>query len=400
MKKKFRNKSIWGTTFLFIVNLYSSSFGTIIPIILNVLVLSFFFLSRQKISLLNKYQINTILFSLIIVGATLISSISNLHFSSYVWGRNIRITISLILFALIANNFLYKIKSKEIIISLIITLLINVIVVYIEMIFPSIKDFLYKIFDTEKELKELKFRAFGLFTSFDACGLSICVLMSILIALNNKIKKNVIIPLFIFSYLSIFFVSRTTMIVGSILLLIFIKVIYKKNKFLLYFVILPFLALVAYKAYYYLSNLINNNTIILNESYGDSYEVLTKKMLFFPENFYSLLIGTGESMASSDIGYVKIIFMSGITGLLLIIALYNYTLFDLKKFCNFEDSNKRIYNFFLLFYLLLLIYNYKLLLLYSRTCSDLYFLLIFSFEARYRYLYKRNNILNPTFKYA
>lgn len=132
-----------------------------------------------------------------------------------------------------------------------------------------------------------------------------------------------------------------------------------------------------------MDNAIGAEGIGVESSYGNSTNALLGTMLVLPDTFEQILVGTGETIETSDIGYVKLIFMVGIIGLGLIIILYIGALNILRNSQIMDEELKLLRCFVGFVFILLLMMNYKLLYLYSRSVSDMFFL--FSM-----YLYSRN----------
>lgn len=362
------------TIIILFVNIYAS-FSTLLPIAVDTVAVFFLFIRNRKSLFINKYQYNLLGFSGLIILMLFLSAIANGIISSYSIFRGIRVSLFIFLMALICNNYLKKVPLNIFFNSLLVVLLINVICVYFQMIFPDTKAFFYSLFFTDKELKDLPLRAFGLYSSYDSTGLCICGLLLLILFKFRYCHKLKYFVLFLFVYLSVFFVSRYSMIIGTGLLLLMLAMIAKYRTRYFFLFIFPFLVV---SFVYIIQKVLAYFTVAdirLAESYGASDEMLLQ-MVVFPDNFWNILIGTGDTIDTSDIGYVKLIYMMGIGGIGILFLFYWYTLSWIKnlKTTSIDYSLFLLYTIAVLF--LLAIFNFKLLLMYSRGFSDLYIILI------------------------
>lgn len=376
-----KNRINWLLAFVLFINLYAS-FSTILPIFLDMIVVLGLLIRNGKISLLNRYQTNLLLISVLIVSLLMVSAIGNMKFSSYSLFRGIRISLLLAMIGLFCNNYMYKISIKTFTNTLFLVMLINVLCVYFQMIYPDCKQTFYSLFFTEKEYKMLPLRAFGLYSSYDATGLCTCGLLLLLFAKFLSYPKFKYFYWFLFVFISVFFISRYSMILGIFILLLFAGAIarYRFKVFITIFFPL-FVVITAYLVYYIISIL---SSLDLAYSYGDSEDMLVE-MIVFPDDIWSYIIGTGNTIDTSDIGYVKIVYMMGVSGVLAYLFFYGYSIYWMKGevFANKDYACLSLYAFSSL--ILLWLFNFKLLLIYSRGYADLYLIVII-------YLYSQRTI--------
>lgn len=300
---------------------------------------------------------------------TLIVSVANQEFSSYTIGKPLRLLLFLYIYN-IAGNIFYKFSEKEIDYGLALALLINVIFIYIEFFVPSTKDVIYSLLDTDKELKDVFLRSFGLYSSYDFTGLCVNILMLYLYILIRKTKNVLLTIPFVGTFIASFLVSRLTMMVSSMISFLFLFEMYKRQRKTFLFLVFPIIGFIGYQVYEYAIILIDS--VNINESYNESsFDILKDSMLFFPDSILECLFGTGLTQGGSDIGYVKLVFMIGIIGTVMILRLY---IKGYKMLPRVSDSYARLFLFSVM--ILLFAYNSKLLFLCSRGISDLFFLLL------------------------
>lgn len=345
-------------------------------------------LFTNSLSKTNKYESYLLRMAFIVLLYTIIISIVNLQFSPYTLGRHTRICIVLLAFIVIVNTYLKK-KSPKLLINVFITLgLLNVCFIFAEIISPTFKEFMYSLMPSGHEFELMPLRASGLCGDFEGCGLINACLMVLLTQLYIKTKNKGILIFLIITFASCFFVSRTAMLLGLFVFALNLFFISKNDKKFFWLIIVPVLCAIFIFVVVPIYNQVMDNAIGaegigVESSYGNSTNALLGTMLVLPDTFEQILVGTGETIETSDIGYVKLIFMVGIIGLGLIIILYIGALNILRNSQIMDEELKLLRCFVGFVFILLLMMNYKLLYLYSRSVSDMFFL--FSM-----YLYSRN----------
>lgn len=352
-------------------NLYS--FPLSITLGVDVLVCLFVLFSTSVITYGNKYIRNIIICAFFLGLYTVIVCFVNGSDSIYTIGKPLRFVFTLIVFAFLSTRFA-KYSNKEIIIALVLALIIHLAFVYTEFFIPILKPVLFSYLDSEKEdILNFPLRAFGLCSSFDGAGLILCVFQALLWLLSLKEKSAFIFFLCLISFVGCFLVSRTSMLISTIFMVLIIFSFAKRNKKLLFLYIIPVFIIGGYYVYGLASDILS--TSIIEESYRtESAEKLTGEMLYLPDSFLGVLFGTGDRTDDSDIGYINQIFMVGIVGMLWILSLYYQTFVAIRKMrVQFKYESW----FLIIILVLLLVYNYKLSFLYSRSVSDVYFLLVF-----------------------
>ncbi len=125
-------------------------------------------------------------------------------------------------------------------------------------------------------------------------------------------------------------------------------------------------------------------------STNGSVEALTNEHLIVYKNldFFQLIFGAGNS-SESDIGYIQLLFQVGLTGLFIIIMMH---IWATKRtiYAHPINEDMKILQLFCVFYIILLsIFNYKILLLYSRGFYDFYILCFVYYITTQKKLEKR-----------
>ena len=366
-------------TFLIIINLYTP-YTLWIATIVN---LFFALFTLKQIKQTPRFDFFVIFISIIILLWCILVSFVNDNLSAYVIGRHARIVFNAILLSLIVRNT--KILPSLFLKSIGIALFVNVICVYIQTLFPVSKEFFLSITEYTKEIQNI--RAFGLYSSYDACGLNICFGMCFWGILYYYKKKAKYLLLLSITFLSAIFISRTTIVVASVFFVIFISISFKVQKVSYRILTIALASFVFFLFYETAIKLLSYNSDDYVDYAGGSYtkhsfDVLTGRMLFLPQSVFSTIIGEGIDQKRSDIGYIKQIFMIGLIGVAMILCWYRYGILHLKK--EIKDNSPIsidsliIYKVILILFLLMLIFNFKLLLLFGRGFNDLYIILIFA----------------------
>lgn len=321
----------------------------------------------------NKTIRNIIITAILLGVYTLFICLINTSDSLYAIGKPLRFVFTLVIFAYLSTRFA-KYNIKEIVTALVLALLIHLAFVYLEFFIPSLKTVILSYLDTEKEdIINLPLRAFGLCSSFDGAGLVLCVLQALLWMLTLQKKSALLFSLCLLSYVGCFMVSRTSMLVSTIFMVLILISFAKNNKKFLFFFIVPVFIIAGFYVYDLAKDILSDN--IIEQSYRmESSEKLTGEMLYLPDSVFGTLFGTGDRSELSDIGYINQIFMVGILGLLWILSIYYQTYIAVRRM---RYQYKYESWFLIIMLVLLLAFNYKLSFLYSRSVSDVYFLLVF-----------------------
>lgn len=351
----------------------------------NVLFL-FILLNKKSINAGSNYIGTIIRINIILVIYTFLICMINNNFDTYTFGKPLRLLFVVLVFSILSTK-LKNYSYKEIGTGLGLALCIHLACVYIQFLFPDTKSFFYSFLDSEKEVIDLRLRSFGLCTSFDASGLYLCVLITLLWISFKRNHSRLLFVLCFASFVSCFIVSRFSMIISSIFMVLMLISLLKNDKKFAFFFVIPILAIGIYYIYGIAQSILLESNI--EESYRhESIEYLLGDMLQLPPGLLETLLGTGSAADNSDIGYVNIIYMIGILGLSLVLSMYFNMLMRIKTLLK---TNKDVFLFMLLFLLLLLVFNYKLLLLYARGINDIFILLSFIIIRKQKNILYENN---------
>jgi hypothetical protein len=368
-------------TLLIFVNMYTP-YSLWISVASNILLAIYVALTNKTIKKMTEFEIVIIVLSFVIFVWSIATSIANNTFSSYVIGRFGRIVFNTIVISFIIRNTKFSFRSFVIAIG--VALAINVLSVDIQWLIPNSKDYFYDIAGFTKEIRG-SLRSFGLYASFDSCGLNIITGMAFWGILFYYYRTKISIILLLLTFMSALVVSRTTMLVAGVLLCVICLFVFKSSK--KYFIFLTLLS-IPVGIYFYQKAIL---FLDLNSSYYSGYDAersyavysldaLTGRMVFFPQDIFNLLFGEGIEPDGSDIGYIKLIFMIGIFGLLIILSLYLYIFIFLNKKIKNDHNcdNRMLFLFLIALFIGMFIFNFKLLLLYGRGFHDIFILSCFT----------------------
>lgn len=330
-----------------------------------------FFCFGKKIEKLEKnYIMGGAIFLLVYV---IIVSIINGTAELYTIGKPLRFIFAMFIYIMYSNYF-KKCSYNEIFYTVIAALSVHLLTVYAETINPALKPIVYSFLDEYKDdTLAASFRAFGLCASFDEAGLILCVLVVLFGIAYRKTNTLLFFVFELLAFVGCFMVGRTAMLLSSLLILLDLFGIFIKHKVISIFVVIPILAYIGYHGFVYAMDIIEATN--MRDSYSESSaNLLTGRMLYYPDSLFGWLFGTGKDAEASDIGYIKLLHQVGIIGSLFIFHMYYLTNRHLRKY---HQLNPKAYYFMTMFVLMLFFYNYKGLFLYARGTNDLYFLLYF-----------------------
>jgi hypothetical protein len=313
-------------------------------------------------------------------------------YSSFIIGKYIRSGLSAFIISLIVCN--YKFKIEDLIKSVKVILLIHVLCIAIQSLFPILDYPMAKIFGFEREsdiISSFSIRKLGCSSSYDTSGY-LCV-ASIIFFLILYTYNNIKID-FLFSFISLiasFRTSRTGMILGILIFFIYLLFLFIKSKGTMRIYALISISFLLTLFFYFVLPIIIGSTDLLinfidtdsdfnysNDYSSGSLSGLTSSHLDpLSLSFIDLLLGFGidpnQIGKVTDIGYVKIIYHIGIIGLIVILTLYGYLILKLNKIRkNYKNNfNYQILTRFLIYFIfLLLLINYKSLEIFSRGSHD------------------------------
>ncbi len=382
--------------FLF-CNLYNP-ISIYFTLLINLLILLF---------LTKAYKLNFCLNSNITICTSVIFFLSifimvlNFNLNTYVLGKYSRVLISSFLIGLICGNI--SVSLKQIIKSLSFVFLLHIVAVGVQIIYPDISLPMAIFFGFGRDVdvvNDMIFRKLGLSTSYDTAGLIAILAMGLYFFRYYYEGKIVWLLVSLVSLISCIFISRTGMLVGTLLLFILLLYLFftqhgskrlvaiiglTSGMCIVCYMVLPILA--ATTSFF-------DYTANVDVSFGNDYTTGTTSGLLGGSHLnairsvspFELILGYGidpndvQGMAS-DIGYVKIIYHVGIVGLLCILWLYFYLFintFYMNKMFRQKNINVEILSrFFMLYIMIMMVFNYKSLEIYSRGTHDLLLILFY-----------------------
>lgn len=248
------------------------------------------------------------------------------------------------------------------------------VILIMSFVIMPFREFLYSfivIGETAKHLLSINIRTTGLM--YQAFSI-LSTITSLLYALGLFYKEDILLQLknkFIYVFFQILivlsvFVSGRTGIVNLFIITFLYIVFRKKNKkiklnrknikfyiilIITFFIILGFLNFNTIDFSRFQMFIEWSFELFFNIFKGTfstaSTDALLKSQYHLPNDFYSLLVGTGEhwSQIGSDVGYVQIIYEVGFVGLLCIVLLISF--FIIKN----KSNNLYMYCYFLLFFI-------------------------------------------------
>jgi len=316
-------------SFIIFISIFGPKFGffdtSLLGSLIGIIILSL--LKKIKIP---KDGFSLFIFLTIILSYSIIiffvSETSNL----YPVLRGTRALLATLLLGIVVYNFPLRISSMLNI--TIIIILINAIVIFIQILMPGIQVYFAKLYEFNKTIRNM--RAFGLTAGFDTAGF-LCVKGIVLSGVSFLvIKKSMkyILVLSIFSIATLF-TSRSTMALSVFIVLGFALVFIIKSKFKYKLLGIITIVLIFLALFYYIIPIFSE-TFYLNifdsfESDNPASEQFAKTNIstwinnrwILPENEYNLIFGSTVN-PDSDVGYIILIHMIGIIGLILVVSFY------------------------------------------------------------------------------
>jgi hypothetical protein len=307
----------------------------------------------------------------------------------YPMARTLRAFISTVIGSALIFTLIrrFNYSEKELLLCICLVLSINAAAVFLQILVPETQQLFSRIWGFDK--KFLSFRAFGLTAGYDTAGYLNVIGLVTAVLLKIKTSNSKYNYLMVVFFLSTLLTSRS-----SVALLLFTSItillysIYKFNlkkrylfvPFILIFIVVRYLVIPIFMSTLGGgSNL--NNTLLLeiatNYSSSDIEETYSA-LWYFPEGL-NLLIGVGQNIAS-DVGYVILIWMSGLV--MLFLALFFYVIPILYVYFQ-RRSIIHSYVYLLLTFVtfVILIGNLKNLYFFTRSYHELYITLITAYFA-------------------
>lgn len=350
-----------------------------------------------------------ILTLLIFVWSIIIMSVQDTY-NNYVFFKYFRVFISSILIYQLSINFSGNLDNVLNTLSIIFKL--HIVAIGLQVLFPILNlpmAFFFQ-FDREAEvITSMGIRNLGLTSSYDTASLISVIAMIFFLVRYQFTNKTFFYILSALSLVSTMRTSRTGMVLGVILFICLNAYLFfsKKEKSLfltflffafgLSFLLFVLLPIIASTTETFLSDTSFNNLDNTNRDYTESTvsgltsgSHLTAILEISPIDFlFGKGIDPNELLnLATDIGYIKLIYHVGFIGLIGILFLYLKIFIMSINLKNISESaNTKILASFILWYIIILIlFNYKSLELYSRGSHDLllaiFFILFFTVKKK------------------
>lgn len=380
-------------------SLFGPKYGNVDTSILGTGLIFVFLLSARNVRI-QKELFVLLTFVFVVFVYTLFVYFTSNYRDDYIILRSGRAVVITIILGVIFYNI--NIKLNAFIDIIILALAINSTIMFLQVLVPETQLYFAPMYGFEAGTRP--FRAFGLTSGYDAAGY-LCILgitLTALLITNGYMKFRYVVSSILF-LLSAILSSRTAMFLSTVIYAYICASYLLKEKwrwkvfsiinlslagYILHAYILP----VFFGSIPFLRDYDNFNTFGNGMDISQSFAFGTfenwKDMWILPRGDWNLLIGEGINPLFSDIGYVKILFMTGVIGLLLTILTYIYLAMRLHFVKAFLKDNFRfqreykltrmVINVLLLFMLGMLVVNSKNLYLLSRTYYDIILTIYFS----------------------
>lgn len=315
------------------------------------------------------------------------------------YARNVIATIVLIK---AASNINVEIKTFNAVVSIV--LFLHVATIAAQVIYPSLSTMIAPYFNYSRDmdmLMDMQLRKLGLSGGYDASSMLVVTAVIFFYYQFYYKKTWIYLLLSIASMAMTLFVSRTGMLIAAAAMAYFVVAsIRKKGRLRVAGIGMTALCGAA-MVYLVLPILASTNGLLLDISVNQNADVsyftqdyssangsarnLTYTHLLFLNDlsFSEWILGAGNS-SSSDIGYIQMIFQVGLVGLLLILIMH-FKMFKMLRQMDSTNEDFNILRTFCMVYLVaLFVFNYKILLLYSRGFYD-FILICFVYIVNYYY---------------
>lgn len=309
--------------------------------------------------------------------------------------RHFRALISTILLGAFFYNLgsSNALSSAKLINIVVLILLVNATAIIVSIFMPEIKPVLAELYGFNKRF--VGFRSFGLTAGYDTAGY-FCIIGAALSAAsayqNDSARHSITILIFV---AATFLTSRSSMVLATMLMIGVCSVFVLKGRWSLKVVSAGYILAVGSVAIYYVVPLILSTFALgvmrsSNMAHTKAFAATDlsswyERMWILPDQQVAALIGAGEVVKTSDVGYVSLIFMIGIVGLLFVVLIYLYMFSvikglnrSLKRRCLQMDVGGRILVWsFMMIILLTFFINFKNLYFLTRGYHELIVILFF-----------------------
>jgi hypothetical protein len=308
-----------------------------------------------------------------------------------------------ILSFLVLFPFLYFVASRSLITEamalrlLVVVLALNSLAIYSQIAFPAIQGLLAPLYGFDKTIRST--RAFGLTAGYDSAGYLIALLSSIMLSISLIFRSWAYFIGFIVVFVSIVFTSRTSMLLGF-LLITFTMFLLRKELFKNATKVGIGLVGVTIGVGWYALLLILSSLPELGQVWqldNASYETefattevagVLSIMGVMPRELSTWIMGTGAIITWSDIGYIKTLYLGGVPLLLCFLWFYLY-LYSLGrhavlhkrllkggKIINDERWSQLWLIILFLMILVMIISNFKNLYFFTRGYHEIFVIIV------------------------
>jgi hypothetical protein len=347
-------------SFLFPVKIFGYDLRLIAYLILTFGILIGIITGKDKV-----YNKNIIAISFVFVTYTFVSISFHINFEVFVVQRTLRFFLSNVL--LITYFSFNEFEYREIEKCIENAILLHIVVIYIELIYPTSKLLIKNILGFRSPI--LPLRCYGLSDGYDSAGFLINIYYLINVIKNKRTRLIVLL----YTTIACFFVSRFSLLINILLAIYYFLSNINKKRAIIELIVILFLCAGLIPVF---------RQIMQSIQYLDSYafstiDLLLHGMIVFPDSLSSLMFGVSVRPnvygKPSDIGYINIIFMYGVVGLIIIIFYY---LLIIRKSIIGPKSEKNT----ALYYsaLLMFIFNYKILVMSSSIFTELLLFILLS----------------------
>ncbi len=382
---------------IILLSLFGPKFGLIdVSIFGGVLGLIILACTRRKVQVPREYMIFVSLVAAVFLYTIVVYVFSGCD-DEYVLLRYARALLSTVMLGLVFSNI--RVRSSQLFNIFILGLLFNACVILFQVVLPKLQIYLAPIWGFNKHI--VPFRAFGLTPGYDGAGY-LCLLGAILSAFGVWYSSKAVrylLALWLF-VLSASFTTRTNIILMFFVIIVITFLFLLKGKRLLKilaisniiigglliikYIVPIFVATVPFLMEHEIFSTINTD-VRYTESYYSGTPDNWKDMWILPDDEWDILFGSGFN-PSTDIGYIKVIFMIGITGLLISTFTYLYiflrsinTYIILSRCRHTYDylTAKALVLTLLIFIASFIVLNFKSLTFHSRTYHEIVVILFF-----------------------
>lgn len=354
-------------------------------------IIFFFVCGKPNITKINRYILGISFVLMIIV--TLAAAIFSMTDNTTIIFKYVRIFVSTYLLISITNRI--KVRTDLFVRVFAFTLLLHSFVIILQIAYPPLSQIIAPIFNFNRDSDLLKYmlvRKLGLTGGFDASSFVLVMSEILFFYIYYKDKNPVYIFLSIISLVLTLFTSRLGLLIGLVVFLFFSYILFKsktkKNKILgivvisagLLFAVKVMLPIFASTNIIDTAGGSSSDISFFTQDYSTkngTVDALTGSQIKVYNNltFLEAFFGKAEDV-NSDIGYIQIIFQVGWIGLILIVFLHFCMLQNVLRMKPISTDADIIRKFIILYIIVLFIFNYKVLLMFSRAYYDILVILV------------------------